>query len=321
MISTKKFVKATSATLAACMLMACGGEDSDSNPEQQDQTSFTYTTDTHALTISLPSAGAKVGQSVFPINVQDNTGAAVENLNPMMMPMMAMAAGHQHSAPNTGCTETNASGDAECTVYFLMPSEMNNVAMGTWNLNFTLADNDEVISYSPSVQMAMGDTALAKLKGGANDQIPSMTMHSMAMSDMTMEEMPASEPRTYFIFNNGISGMVGNQSIELFIATKESMMSFPTLESGLVLNETSNNELTLSTINVEVSTDNLNWVTANAQGSGIWQAGNLTDIETSLYVKLTINGEVKTTDGQAEGDLNSSAVFTLTTDAMSGMDM
>jgi hypothetical protein len=320
MISTKKFVKATSATLAACMLMACGGDDSESTTDQE-KTSFTYTTDTHSLTISLPSAGAKVGQSVFPINVQDNAATAVENLNPMMMPMMAMAAGHQHSAPNTGCTETDANGDAECTVYFLMPSEMNNVAMGTWNLNFTLADNDEVISYSPSVQMAMGDTALAKLKGGANDQIPTMTMHAMAMSDMTMDEMPNTEPRTYFIFNNGISGMVGNQSIELFIASKESMMSFPTLEQGLVLNAQSNNELTVETISVEVSTDNLNWAPANAQGSGIWQADNLTDLETSLYVKLTVNGEVKTTDGLVEGDLNSSAVFTLAADSMSDMDM
>lgn len=323
--NTNSMIKATTTTLAACLLMACGGDDDSSSTDQTPaQTSFTYTTESHTFTVSLPEMGATVGKSVFSVNVQDDTGSAIANLTPTMTPMMNMAAGHQHSAPHTGCTETDVDGNAECTSYFLMPSEMNGVTMGDWSLGFSLSEGSETISFAPVVKMAMGDTALAKLKGDDNDQIPAMamqemTMHSMAMDSMEMEVQ--TEARTYFIFNNGIMTMGDNSSVELFLAAKESMMSFPTLTQNLVLNADSANELTIDTLQVQVSSDNATWVNASSQGEGIWKATEITGLTDTLYVSLSINGETKTTNGQITGDENSAAIFTLANDEMSSMDM
>ncbi len=46
------------------------------------------------------------------------------------MPMMYMLSGHEHSSPHTGCSEVG-DGDYQCTVYYLMPSEMMGTPMGT----------------------------------------------------------------------------------------------------------------------------------------------------------------------------------------------
>lgn len=323
MIKPATFLKATATTLTACILAACGGESSDSEDKSANRTSQIFTTEGHSLTIYVPEDGAKVGKTIFDINIQETDGTAVSSVIPNMMPMMAMAAGHKHSSPHTGCTETDIDGNAQCSVYFLMPSEMNNVVMGIWDLEFSLPEYAEVVNFTPMVKMAMGDTVLAKLKGGADDQMPSMAM-TMAMSDMSMNEMPASSPRTYFLFNNGITHMEGTHSVELFLAAKESMTSFPALTSGLTLNSATDAELSIDSIDnvvVKVSADNINWTEATSQGEGIWQATDISGLTTKLYVSLTVNGEQKTLDGEVADENNASAIFTLSSGDMSEMDM
>lgn len=323
MIKPTTFLKATATTLTACILAACGGESSDSDNKEADRTSQVFPAGDHSLTIYIPKDGAKVGKTTFDINIQKNDGTAVSSVVPSMLPMMAMEAGHTHSSPHTGCTQTDSEGNAQCSVYFLMPSEMNNVKMGTWDLEFSLPGYEEVVNYTPMVTMPMGDTVLAKLKGGVDDQMPSMAM-TMAMSDMSMNEMPSSSPRTYFLFNNGITHMEGTHSVELFIAAKESMTSFPALTSGLTLNEGSNGELSIDSIDnviVKVSADNSTWSNATSKGEGIWQANGISGLTTTLYVSLSVNGEQKTVDGDVAGDSNASAIFTLSSADMSEMEM
>lgn len=318
MIKPATFLKASATILTACILAACGGESSSSIAADKaaSKSSQTFTTESHSFTVSIPESDAKVGKTVFDLNIKDSDGIAVSAVVPTMMPMMAMAAGHHHSSPHTGCTETDSEGNAKCSVYFLMPSEMNNVVMGTWDLEFSLPDSDDDINFTPIVKMAMGDTVLAKLKGGSDDQMPTMTM---PMAAMEMEETPATTPRTYFIFNNGITGMGDNRSVELFLAAKESMASFPALTANITLNEGSNAELVIDSIDnviVEVSSDNSNWSPATSQGEGVWQASGISGLTETLYVSLTVNGEKKTTDGEVESSENASAIFTLSSGDM-----
>jgi hypothetical protein len=293
------YIKATVTTLAACILMACGGENNHSNAEEKNTTSHTYKTATHSYTILMPKNGAQVGKTVFDISIKDDTDTAVHSVTPSMTPTMTMGeamGGHNHSTPATGCTETDIDGNSECTVYFLMASKMaNGNEMGTWDLSFSLPEAEGVVNYSPEV--LMNSNVKAQLKGGANDQIPTMTN---------------TEARTYYIFNNGITQTGETSSVELFIATKESMMSFPTLIEGAELNA----GLTLDDIEVKVSTDNSNWIVATSAGQGIWTAAEISALPSTLFIALAVNGEIKTTDGEVAGTDNSSTQISLTTSAM-----
>lgn len=296
-LNSSNIIKASTTTLAACVLMACGGESSDSN-------------ETQTFKLTEPAMMAHEGKSTYQLNVQDNNGNPLSSVTPMMMPMMDMASGDQHAAPHTGCTETDSEGNADCTVYFLMPSMMNDQKMGDWNLSFSLPESEEkAISFPTTVMMAMNGPAKVKMSS-AEDKIASMTM-AMPMA-MTMDEsMPAGEPRPYYIFNNGLSE--DNSSIELFVAAKESMMNFPTLIDGLVLNEGSNFELTVDSINVQVSTDNSIWETATSDGKGLWTANGLSGYSNTVYVKLSVNDIVKTNNS------DDFASFVSTADAMKDM--
>ncbi len=290
-LSPSTFFKASTTTLAACVLMACGGESSDSN-------------DTQTFKLTEPAMMAHEGKSVYQLNVQDNNGNPLSSVTPMMMPMMDMASGDQHAAPHTGCTETDSAGNADCTVYFLMPSMMNDNKMGDWNLSFSLPESEEeAVSFPTTVMMAMNGPVKVKMIS-ANDKIASMTM---AMDD----SMPAGDSRPYYVFNNGLSE--DNSSIELFVAAKESMMNFPTLIEGLVLNEDSDFELTISSIEIQVSTDNVTWETATSAGKGLWTANGLSNYSNTVYVKLFVNDVVKTNNS------NDFASFVSTENTMKAM--
>lgn len=269
MIKPKTFLKATSATLAACMLMACGGDDSE-------DTNYT-------LSLTSENTGI-VGESVFTVNVTDEDGLAVYGETPSLNPMMTMTNGMLHSAPQLGCTASDDQGNSDCTVYFLMPSAMGDEVMGTWTVNVDL-DNAEALSFVPSVTMSMTETVKATLKG----------------TDDTLDGLP----RNYIIFNSVPAmdmampmamdmAMPASHSVELFIASKESMMSFPALSSNTVLSAGTADELSVDSIEVLVSADKdaQTWTTASSEGNGKWTA----DIEgytDTFYVKLSVNSAAK----------------------------
>jgi hypothetical protein len=232
-----------------------------------------------------PMMGAMEGKTMFKVNISDkSTGAAATGLTPSLMPMMNMDT-MGHATPVGGCTEDGTlDGTYSCTIYYLMASSMNGMSMGYWKL-MVMAGMNESATFYPEIMMAMGDTAKTKLMGLTDsDMIPTMM---------------GEENRPYYLFNEGLTGTTDSHIFNLFVAAKESMMSFPAVSVNTVLNSGDlNYELTAATMTVEVSSDASTWVAATDLGNGHWSAAGITGLtdgtEGTLYVSLTINGEVKT---------------------------
>lgn len=245
---------------------------------------------------------AMQGKSMFMVRVsRRDTGAPAGGLTLSMMPMMYMDT-HMHSTPLDGCQETMTAGTYSCTLYYLMASSMNNMSLGYWQVT-VMAGMGESVTFYPTVMMAMGGTTRATLKG-QSDMIPGMMMP---------------EKRSYFLFKDGLTGTTGNHNFSLFIAANESMMSFPAVSSGSVLNSGDTSyQLTVTSMSVEVSANQTDWVAATDNGNGHWIANGISGLTAgvsgTLYVRLQVNGEQKTTDGMAPaGDgSNDFAMFTIT---------
>lgn len=230
--------------------------------------------------------GEQVGKNTFTLHIDNQSdGTPATGLSVDLSPVMHMVGGMNHATPHEGCVESaSIAGDYACTIYYVMASEMNGVKMGDWELG--VAIGSESVSFSPTVMMAMGDTTMAKLKG-VNDMIPGMS---------------GDENRTYYLFTDT---MANTDSFGLFIAARESMMSFPAVYPGQTFNVGTTYEMNVGTVNVAISTDSgATWLDATALGSGHW---NITGLgltagqANTLQVRLTVDGETKTTDGSANG--------------------
>jgi len=81
-------------------------------------------------------------------------------------------------------------------------------------------------------------------------------------------------------------------------------------------------DLSVASMSVEVSNDGgSTWIAAtDSSNNGHWSATGITGLTNgtagTLYVKVTVNGEQKTTDGLAAGGLNDYASFTVTPGGM-----
>jgi len=260
-------------------------------------------TDTYSVKYVSDMTTITAGKSTFTLRITEiATSTPTPGLTVAVMPMMEMVAGHMHDAPVTAVTD-NGDGSYEATVYYLMPSSMNGTKMGDWELQIMIGGmGGEVARFEPDVKMAMN--ASFQLKGQA-DMIMGMNGGDPL-------------PRTYFIFKDSLMGTTGNHSLKLFLAARESMMSHVALHENVTLNAGAMYEYLISPISVEVSTDETNWTAMFDQGDGNWTVTGLTGltdgVQASIYIKLTIQGEQKTTNGLAEaGDgSNDYGVFTLT---------
>jgi len=243
---------------------------------------------------------AMQGKTQFKIRLtrRDND-AAESGATVTLMPMMHMATMNHSTAVDGACTD-NSDGTYDCTLYYIMASAMmDGTTMGYWDLK-VMANGEEAHFY-PSVMMAMGDTARADLKG-VTDEIMSMT--------------GGAEKRRYHLFKSSLTGMTDNHAFQIFIAARESMMSFPALVDTLVLNATTMYELTATTLIVEISTDLSSWCTATDDGNGYWSCSGLSGltngVEGHIYVRLSVSGEQKSTNGMAADSSNDYATFTVT---------
>lgn len=275
MIKHTTFLKAATTTLTACLLAACGGDSSNSNNDSSPKQDIKY-----KLSLVSSDAGKTgiMGESIYSINVKDLDGNAVYGETPTLKPMMKMVSGMNHSAPHLGCTRTNDKGVSDCTTYFPMASMMNGEKMGTWTVGVELA-NADTFSFSPSVTMPMSETPRVVLKD----------------KEDTIDNLP----RNYLVFNNVSSNIMmamatPTHSVKLFIASKESMMNFPVLATNTVLSKDTADELSVDSIEVEVSSDTENWIkaTAGTNGTGIWTA-DIEGYKDTFYVKLSVNSSIK----------------------------
>lgn len=262
----------------------------------------TALTDRYRLRYLPGSMAAMPGKTRFQIAVTDAaTGLTPQTgLSLSLLPVMHMAS-HSHGTPVDGCTETATAGTYACTLYYLMASQMmNGTAMGYWDLRLLVDGADEAHFYPP-VMMAMGDSTRATLKG-VDDRIAGMGQP---------------ESRSYYLFRSGLSGETDNHRFQLFIAARENMMDYPAVASGSVLNPgDAEHELSVASVSVEVSTDASNWVTASEDGGGYWTADGLGGLSNGtqgeIYVRLTVNGEQKSTDGNPATDGTAYATFLAT---------
>jgi hypothetical protein len=231
---------------------------------------------------------ATQGKTAFRIKLTNRDGAIATGQAITLMPKMYMP-GMSHSAPVDAIVESSTPGTYDCTVYYLMAS---GPGMGVWELKVMIGM--ETATFYPAVAMAMGTTSFVKLVG-ISDTIASM-----------MGGTPSG--RTYRLFNDGITGTTA----KLFIAAADDsmMMKFPAVSVGTTLTG-----LTVGTIAVEVSTDKISWTALTDDGKGHWSNTGIMTLSaaTNLYVRLTINGEQKTTDGNiAVTGTNDFATFTIT---------
>ena len=252
---------------------------------------------------------AMTGKTMFQIRLTDlATDAPADGVAVTLMPMMYMAT-KNHSTPVDGaCIESATAGTYDCTIYYVMASVMmDGMSMGYWDLHVMLGGMmGEATHFYPPVMMPMGDTALVKLKN-ENDTI---TM----MGDTNL--------RNLMLFKSSLMGTTGAHTFQIFTATMETMMSFPAVTSSSILSAGTPNELTITNMSIEMSTDASTWVLATEDGNGYWTATGLTGltdgVEGTIYVRLTINDNVynSSPDGVAAAGVNEYATFTVTPSSM-----
>ncbi len=257
---------------------------------------------------------AMEGKTTFKIVVTDAaTGQVAQSgLNLMLQAKMYMAT-KMHATPVDGCSESATLGVYDCTLFYLMPSAMNGMSMGYWELMVT-TDNGEMVSFYPGVGMGMnGNGKRSLMAQSTGTMVDEAGLTVPTYDDFVMNPTSA---RKYLLFKDSIAaGSTSGHKVRLFIAVKESMDSFPALYTGASFNMAS---FTANPIDVEFSTDGVSWSPMTGEGTGYWSFDNapgLVDgVENTFYTRLQVNGEQKTTNGSipALDGSNDYAVFTTT---------
>jgi len=280
-------------TMLCLSLVIFGCGSGGSGTTSSAQTNESVTTASYKIEY-IPATAATEGKSSFKIRVSNKTtGAAVAGKTITLTPTMNMTS-MSHSTPCEALKD-NADGTYSGTIYYLMASTMaNGTSMGTWELKFAV--DGETATFNPAVTMSMGTTPRCTLKG-INDKIGST--------------MGSATARNYYLFNDGISG----STAKLFIAAADDSMmtNFPAVSIGSMLHDQMSADMPVSSMTVEVSTDKTAWTTLTDDGNGHWSKSGLAMLSAGshLYVRLTVNGEQKTTDGLAVSGTNDSATFTI----------
>jgi hypothetical protein len=245
-------------------------------------------------------ANATTGKTTFKLRVRNRSAfTAATGLSIQLTPTMHMAS-HNHGTPADVVKESATPGTYDCIVYYLMASGTGTMG-GYWDLQVKIGS--ETAIFYPSVSMAMGpDAVRATLKGQSDDLISSTTGTSF---------------RSYYLFKDGDAT---NSSINLFLASDGNLsQSYPMIYSGATLTNYQNAAWTVSSVLVEAATDTLaTWQTGtNAAGDGHWLVSGLSltsSATNTVYVRVTINNNVKTTDGMVSNasGTNTFATFTAT---------
>jgi hypothetical protein len=224
----------------------------------------------------IPVTTAVDGKSDFKIRVSNKTtGALVNGLTLTLVPMMDMGT-MSHSAP-VDAVVANGDGTYSSSIYYLMT--------GAWTLDVKIGA--ETATFNRTVVASPAITPKATLKGVADT--------------VDMMGMPAN--RNYYLFNDGVTG----GTFKLYIAALNdgTMTSYPPVYVGAALTG-----LTVTTMTVEASIDGgTTWINATHSGNGHWSVAGISG--SSVKVRVTVNGEQKTTDGGAVGATNAVASFTL----------
>jgi hypothetical protein len=223
------------------------------------------------------------GKTAFQLVItKASDGSAATGLSPTVSFMMTMNNGMQHSTPADMVTEsTTTPGTYNCTAYYLMAS---GPTMGTWAMNVTVGG--ETTTFNPDVAMAMGSDTVRATLYGADDVVSGMSGTSY---------------NKYYLFRDGMIS-ASMPALKLYISHGENdNMNFVPVSIGSVLASPTG---TVSTMTVQASSDGGAWKPGIDGGGGHWTISGLTGLATgvtsTIQVKVSVNGQVKTSDGTTE---------------------
>ncbi len=270
-------------TLIMTLAVACGSSSSSDSPATVSVYKVEYIAGANAATEGKTSFQLKITKQSDGSAATGLAGSIT--LNPMMTGM-----GMNHSAPVDIISEsTSTAGTYECTIYYLMG--------GTWQLDVTIGS--ETTTFSPAVASAMagGDTMKKTLYGPLD----------------IVSGMSGTQYNKYYLFIDD-TVTAATPTFELYITqTKDNAMTFNPL--SMISSPTG----TVASAIVSASTDSTfvtGMVTGTDDGNGHWYLSGISDLSTAgtytVYVKLQVNGEDKTTTGSAPSGTNAYAAFKVT---------
>lgn len=248
------------------------------------------------------------GRSTFQIRVQkmsDNSLVSGLSSSLTVTFLMQMNSGMSHATPVDIISESTTSpGYYNCTAYYMMASkDSSGMSMGTWNMYVTVSG--ETTTFEPEVGMAMGtDTVKASLYG-AND---------------VMTGMSSTSYNKYYLFRDGMM-MASMPKLALYISHSENMsMNFTAASMNAMMTESMGMMNPVTSLSLLASLDNgSTWPYIGTDGgNGHWSfdfgmmSGLTSSVTSTVLVKMSVNGDPKTTDGAAPSGTNDYATFLVT---------
>ena len=241
---------------------------------------------------------AIMGKTSFKLKITNRSdGSPATGLMVSLMPMMHMAT-MGHSAPVDVVAEEGSTGIYDCTAYYLMPS---GAGMGYWSLQVNIGSmTGEAATFYPAVGMAMGSDTVRAMLYGPDDIISGMS---------------GTQYNKYFLFNDG-AVTASASTLKLLISHGENMnMKFVSVSGGSVLSSPTG---TVTSMTMQASMDSAftSPLSAVDNGNGHWSVSGLTGLvsaqTTTIYVKLNVNSQNKTTNGAVASGSNAYATFVVT---------
>jgi hypothetical protein len=237
---------------------------------------------------------AAMGKTTFQLRVRTRADyAPAAGLAISLKPLMTMPT-YSHSAPADVVTESSTPGTYDCAVYYQMAS---GPGMGYWELTATIGIEDAV--FNPSVSMAMGTDSTKVNLWGVND----VGATSMATTK-------------YVIFKDGPL-TAADGSLKLYVSRAENMMmDFKPIYVGSIL-AAPTGAVTSVTLTASADTAFTTPLPAIHSANGHWSVdisslGLAAGTQATIYLKLQVNGEEKTTDGLVVSATNASVPFKAT---------
>jgi len=231
---------------------------------------------------------AAVGKSTFQLRVKKRSDdSAATGLSISVMPVMYMAT-MNHSAPMDPVAESTTPGTYNGAIYYLM---MSGVGMGYWELRVSIGS--ESVSFYPSVGMAMGGDTVKVNLWSAPDQGPTLQATNK-----------------YILFRDGALSAAAH-SFKLFITrSKDVMMGFDALTAtGFAQGTpslTASADAAFTTPLAATHTSNGHWTVDVASLNPV------DGTPLTVYVKLAVAADPKTTDGLPVSGANAYAQFKVT---------
>jgi hypothetical protein len=249
--------------------------------------------------------GLAVGKSQFQLrltNRADGTPGVGLADAVVIAPRMAMAQmSHGAPVPADAVKESGTPGLYDATLFPMASVDASGNAAGQWSLGVSVS-GQPAVKLDVTVGMPMGKDTTHKSLSNAADTIGSMGMNT---------------PRKYMLFRDTLAPEGGGHQLSLFAATiQEGMMVWPPLTPGLELKDAAGNvQLSIASVELSASTDAATWVPMTCDKNARCKAtlsGLTTGVAGKAYVKMRINGQDYTTNGNApdgQGDATKTNAF------------